>query len=400
MIFRQSENLSQEFSPSFLQRRATICSRYKKKYLSGSIRFAIGVFSAALALTLWANVSSASEGSKADADAILKTGTKYKADPDMQAVLDTLASFKGTPIEQLSAEEARKQPTPTDAVMAVLKHQGKSTIPTELVPGITSVDQTIPSATGTLPVRIYTPAGGGPFPVVVYFHGGGWVIADKNVYDGGARGLAKEANAVVISVDYLLAPEFPFPAQHDDALTTYKWAAANAASIKGDPKRLALAGESAGGNLAIATALAARDQHLTQPLHIVAVYPITQATDLSTPSYDDSEFAKPLNKQMMKWFANKTFSKSRDKKDARIDLIHANLKGLPAVTLISAQIDPLRSDSDLLTAALTQAGVKVEHKIYDGVTHEFFGMAAVVAKAKQAQAFAGLQLQKSLAPTQ
>lgn len=166
--------------------------------------------------------------------------TTYKADSDMQAVLATLAAMKGKPIETLEPAEARKQLTPTDAVMAVLRKQGKDTTPTALVPGVISADRTIPGPAGPLPVRTYTPAGNGPFPVVVYFHGGGWVIGDKNVYDGGARGLAKEANAVVVSVDYRLGPEAKFPAQHDDAVATYKWATQNASSIKGDSKRMRL----------------------------------------------------------------------------------------------------------------------------------------------------------------
>ncbi|NUO74046.1 MAG: alpha/beta hydrolase, partial [Frateuria sp.] len=322
-------------------------------------------------------------------------GTKYKADAGMQSVLDALAAMNPKPIETLEPAEARKQPTPADAVMAVLKQKGKPIDPTALVPGVTSKDSTIPGPAGTLPVRIYTPEGKGPFPVVVYYHGGGWVIASKEVYDGGARGLAKQAQAVVVSVDYRLAPEAKFPAQHDDALATYKWAAQNAAGINGDPKRLALAGESAGGNLAVATAMAARDQGLTQPLHVVAVYPIAQAADLSTPSYVDSAKAKPLNKPMMEWFAKHALGKPEDKKDPRIDLVHANLKSLPPVTLINAQIDPLRSDGDLLADALKKAGVKVEHKTYPGTTHEFFGMAAVVGDAKDAQALAGKNLKQA-----
>jgi len=204
---------------------------------------------------------------------------------------------------------------------------------------------------------------------------------------------------VVVSIDYRLAPEAKFPAQHDDALATYKWAAANAAVLNGDPKRLALAGESAGGNLALATAMSARDQGLPAPLHVLSVYPIAQATNLSTPSYQDSEKAKPLSKPMMGWFADKAFASPADRNDPRIALVDANLKGLAPVTLISARIDPLRSDADLLAAALKKAGVNTEHKVYDGVTHEFFGMAAVVAKAKQAQAFAGQQLRKAFAST-
>ena len=350
---------------------------------------ALGI--AGLSASLATSVQAAEPATRA------KTGTTYKADADMQSVLDALAALDGKPIETLTPAEARRQPTPTDAVMAVLKKQGKDTTPTALVPGITSKDTSLPGPAGNLPVRIYTPAGNGPFPVIVYFHGGGWVLADKNVYDGGARGIAKEANAVVVSVDYRLAPEAKFPAQHDDALATYKWAAANAASLKGDPKRMALAGESAGGNLAIATAIAARDQNLTPPAHVVAVYPITQATNLATPSYVDSASAKPLNKPMMEWFAKHAFARPDDAKDPRIDLVNANLKGLPPVTLINAQIDPLRSDSDLLEASLEKAGVKVEHKVYAGTTHEFFGMAAVVADAKDAQKLAGKRLKDALA---
>jgi acetyl esterase len=154
---------------------------------------------------------------------------------------------------------------------------------------------------------------------------------------------------------------------------------------------MALAGESAGGNLAVATAIAARDQKLAPPVHIVSVYPIAQASDLATPSYQDSAAAKPLNKPMMEWFAKEAL-KPADKQDPRIDLVHADLKGLPPVTLINAEIDPLRSDADLLADSLKKAGVKVEHKVYAGTTHEFFGMAAVVADAKDAQAFAGKRL--------
>ena len=318
-----------------------------------------------------------------------------KPNADMNEVLTTLKALGGKPIEALSAAEARKQPTPTDAVKALLKKKGRSADPTELVPGVASVDKTLPGPAGPLAVRIYTPAGSGPFPLLVYFHGGGWVLADKEVYDGGARGLAKGAQAVVVSVDYRLAPEAKFPAQHDDALATYKWAVENAASLNADPKRVALAGESAGGNLAIATAMAARDQGLTAPLHVVAVYPITQVMNDATPSYVDSANAKPLNKAMMGWFGKQVFLKDADKKDPRVALIDADLKNLPPITLINAQIDPLRSDGDLLAAAIQKAGGKVEHKVYPGVTHEFFGMGAAVAAAREAQAFASQRLREA-----
>ena len=313
-------------------------------------------------------------------------------DSQMQAVLDELAALNGKPIETLTPEEARKQPTPTDAVMALLKKNGKSTAPD---PAVTSVDRTIPGPGGTLPVRVYTPKGAtGALPVVVYYHGGGWVIANKDVYDGGARAISKLANAIVVSVDYRLAPEHPFPAAHDDAIATYQWALKNAASIHGDPKRVALAGESAGGNLAVATAMAARDQKLQQPTAVVAVYPVA-GTDTLTSSYVENANAKPLNRAMIGWFVKHTLQKPADLTDPRINLVNANLAGLPPVTIINAQIDPLRTDGELLAQKLKAAGVQTDQKTFNGVTHEFFGMGAVLDKAVQAEQMAGDALKKA-----
>ena len=324
-----------------------------------------------------------------------KTGAKFIADRDMQAVLNELASLGGKPIETLTPEEARKQPTPADAVMSLLTKQGKDTLPTALVPGVTSADREIPGPAVSLPARVYTPTGTGPFPVVVYFHGGGWIIGDKQAYDGGARGLSKQAQAIVVSVDYRRAPEAKFPAAWDDALAAYKWIAANAKSLNGDPTRLALAGESAGGNLALATAVAVRDAGLQPPTHVLAVYPVGQTGNLDTASYRDSATAKPLNKAMIGWFVDNLLAKPDDKTDSRLDLVHAKLAGLPPVTIINAQIDPLREDGALLEAALKKAGVKVQRKIYAGTTHEFFGMAAAVKKAKDAQQAGGKALRTS-----
>ena len=333
-----------------------------------------------------------------DPSAMAKTGTNFTADADMQMVLDSLASLGGKPIETLSVPEARMQPTVTDAVKALLVRQGKSTDPSVLVPGVTSADRQIPGPAGALPVRIYTPKSAGPFPVIVYFHGGGWVIADKDVYDGGARGLSAAAGAVVVSVDYRRSPEAKFPAAWDDALATYRWATANTGSLNGTQK-FALAGESAGGNLAVATAVAARDAGLPKPAAILAVYPVGQTGDMNTPSYVDSATAKPLNKAMIGWFVDKLLARPQDKSDPRLDLVNANLANLPPTFIVNAEIDPLRSDGELLAAALTRAGVKVERTLYRGVTHEFFGSAAVVAKARDAQALAGERLKKAMSAT-
>ena len=319
--------------------------------------------------------------------------TPAEPDAQMQAVMTELASLGGKPIETLTPAEARRQPTPTDAVMSLLKKQGKPTDPTALVPGVTHADRTIAGAAGSIPARVYTPSGTGPFPVIVYYHGGGWVIGSKEVYDGGARGISKMANAVVVSIDYRLSPENKFPAAHDDAFAAYRWALANAASIKGDPRRVAVAGESAGGNLAVATAMAARDAGVQLPVHVLAVYPIA-AGDTTSPSYVENATAKPLNRAMMSWFFDKYARTPADRQDPRVDLVGANtnLRGLPPTTIITAQIDPLRTEGQTLAQKLGVAGVSVDSRNWDGVTHEFFGMAAVVDKAREAQQYAADRL--------
>jgi acetyl esterase len=312
-------------------------------------------------------------------------------DDDMKKVLDAHAALGAKPLETLTPAEARKGPTPADAAKKVAASEGKSTAPD---PAVKSADRTIPGPAGALPVRIYTPASGaGPWPVVVYYHGGGWVIANKEVYDGGARAISKLANAVVVSVDYRQGPEHRFPAAHDDAIATYKWALANAASINGDPKKVALAGESAGGGLAVATAIAARDMKLQQPTSIVSVYPIA-GTDTNTASYQENANAKPLSKPAMEWFFRNYLNGAQDYADPRVNLVAADLKGLPPVTIINAQIDPLRSDGEQLADKLRAAGVDVQQKTYGGVTHEFFGMGNVLDKAKDAEQMAADALKK------
>ncbi len=328
--------------------------------------------------------------------AVSGTKSMFRTDSDMQTVLNKFASFDAKAVEKITAVEARQQPTIADAVKGVLADEKRDSTPTALVPGVTTRDITVPGAAGSLPATVYTPEGTGPFPVVLYFHGGGWVFADRKVYDGGARGISKQANAVVVSVDYRRAPENKFPAAHDDALAAYRWLSKNAASVNGDAKRLALAGESAGGNLAVATAVAAHKAGLTAPKHVLSVYPVAQS-NTETESYRKYADAMPLNRPMMLWFIDNVTKGPADVKDPRIDLVHADLKGLPPVTVINAEIDPLRDDGAQLEQALRTAGVSVERKVYPGVTHEFFGTAAVVKKAEEAQAYAGERLKADLA---
>jgi len=328
--------------------------------------------------------------------AVSGTKSMFRTDSDMQTVLNKFASFDAKAVEKITAVEARQQPTIADAVKGVLADEKRDSTPTALVPGVTTRDITVPGAAGALPATVYTPEGKGPFPVVLYFHGGGWVFADRKVYDGGARGISKQANAVVVSVDYRRAPENKFPAAHDDALAAYRWLSKNASAVNGDAKRLALAGESAGGNLAVATAVAAHKAGLTEPKHVLSVYPVAQS-NTETESYRKYADAMPLNRPMMLWFIDNVTKGPADVKDTRIDLVHADLKGLPPVTVINAEIDPLRDDGAELEKALRTAGVSVERKVYPGVTHEFFGTAAVVKKAEEAQMYAGERLKADLA---
>jgi acetyl esterase len=326
--------------------------------------------------------------------AVSKALGKLRADEDMLEVLNAHASLDPDAIEKVSPEVARRNPTMADAVNVVLERQGRSTRPQDQVPGVTSQDITVSGETGPLPARVFTPSGTGPFPVVLYFHGGGWVLANRLVYDGGARGLARAAQALVISVDYRLAPEHKFPAAWLDAFAAYKWVLTNAHRYGGDRRLVALAGESAGGNLAVATAITAVDADIQQPVHVLAVYPVAQ-TDLDTESYLENAIALPLNRAMMKWFFEHTTRNEEDLQDTRLQLIDAVLEGLPPVTLITARIDPLRSDGAKLEAALRRADVAVERRDYEGVTHEFFGAAAVIEKARAAQEWAGKRLQQA-----
>ncbi len=315
---------------------------------------------------------------------------------DMQAVLDAHMALGAKPIETLTPVKARIQPTATDAAHAVMRKQGMSTAPD---PAVVTMEKPY----GPDPMqyaRIYKPAaaagGGTPMPVIVYYHGGGWVIADINVYDATPRMLSKQLNALVVSVEYRHAPEAKFPAQHQDAAAAYRWVLQNAASWGGDASKVALAGESAGGNLAVATAIYARDNRLTTPVHVLAVYPIANS-DMSLPSKLDSATAKPLNTAMLKWFGYYYSKTKADQMDPRVNLVKADLHDLPPTTIINAEIDPLRSDGETLEQAMRAAGDRVERKVYPGVTHEFFGLGKVVRGAYDAENYAVATLKTAFA---
>jgi acetyl esterase len=246
-------------------------------------------------------------------------------------------------------------------------------------PSVVTVDRTIPGPACEIPVRLYTPPGGSaPRPLVVFYHGGGWVIGDLRTHDGVCRDLAAGTGAAVLAIDYRLAPEHPFPAPIDDAWAALQWAHANATTLGADPGRLAVAGDSAGGNLAAVMALMARDAGLPLRLQLL-VYP---ATDFSErrPSVNENGEGYLLTEQSMKWFEGQY---APDPKDWRASPMRAaDHRGVAAAMVLTCEFDPLRDEGNDYAAKLAAAGVQVTNRCYPGLIHGSFSMMALIPSAK------------------
>lgn len=312
------------------------------------------------------------------------------ADPQMQAVLDAFAAFNAPSPNTVPVEVARRGPTPADAVKVVLVAQGQ----VAPQPTGTARDLTIPGPAGDIQARCYVPDGDGPFATLVYFHGGGWVIADLDTYDSSARALSAAAGCIVVSCHYRQAPEHPYPAAHEDAVAATRWVMQHATELGGDPARVAIAGESAGGNLATTTCLEFVQQGWPTPIHQLLVYPVVDAA-FDTPSYTEHAQAKPLGRDMMMWFWDNYAPDEAMRREWHASPLHADLAGLPPATVVTAEIDPLCSEGEAYAGLLREAGVDVRARRFEGVTHEFFGMGAVVDKAKEAVEFAAAGLRES-----
>lgn len=315
-------------------------------------------------------------------------------DPQMLAVIEQFIAFEQGDPTALSAFQLRNGKLPAEAVMDLLAKTGIEA--SEPKVDISHKVLSTGPEEGIL-TRIYTPISKMPneqLPVIVYFHGGGWVIADLDTYEPSAMALAAKANAIVVSVAYRLAPENPFPAAHDDAFAAYKYVVENTNEFSGDAENVVLAGESAGGNLAVATAIRARDENVQMPVHILSVYPIADG-DTNSESYEKYSNAVPLSKPFMEWFFNRYKEDWQTTDNPMISIVDADLQNLPPVTIVNAEIDPLEAEGAELADKLKAAGVDVERKLYEGVTHEFFGMAAVLEQAVEAQKFAVDRMKKN-----
>ena len=309
------------------------------------------------------------------------------ADADMRHVLDALNSLGARPIDACRPAEARRQPNLEDAVRLLLERAGRAGDGAD----VAVEDIVIPGPEGDMAARLYrsphseTETEGAARPLILYCHDGLWVTGGPERCDMTPRALAHRTGAIVLSPAYRLAPEHRVPAAHEDCHAAWLWLLAEGASIGGDPRRAAIVGEGAGGNIALNIALDIRAERIRAPLHLVLIHPIAGAA-LNEDSAREYRGARPVGVPALKWSFRHAFARRAEAKEPRIALAEReDLSGLPATTLVLAGIDPLRGTSEQLAEALEAAGVSVDLALYEGVTQGFFGLGAVVNKAMFAQ---------------
>ena len=296
--------------------------------------------------------------------------------PQAQAVADFYASIRTTPFEELSPAEAR-----------ALYSAGQ--VPsTEVVHEIRDVQA------GSIPCRLYRPSAETDIGLLVFFHGGGWVIGDLDSHDGVCRSLANKSGHAVISVDYRLAPEHKFPAAFDDCVAAVKWAFDNANALGIDNSRMAVGGDSAGGNLAAAVALAE-----VVPLKFqMLIYPAVDMR-MESPSISENANAPILTKAVMSWFVAHYMSSDADRANIKASPMLASdeqLKKMPPAIVITAQYDPLRDEGEAYGKRLVENGVSTTITRYNGAFHGFFNMITILDDAQSAHAQASTLLKKYL----
>ena len=250
-------------------------------------------------------------------------------------------------------------------------HRRLSAPPAEPEPVGSVRDFRIPGAEEGVPVRVYAPEGEGPFPVLVYYHGGGWVVGSLDGVDSLCRALTEAADCMVVSVDYRLAPEHPFPAPVEDAHAAFRWVADTVDAVGGDPDRVAVGGDSAGGNLAAAVSLLARDRGGPTPDYQLLVYPATDP-DLATDSYAENAEGYFLTRDDMAWFWDHYLASDVDAANPyAAPLLARDLSGLPPATVVTAGFDVLRDEGVAYAERLADAGVDVDHRHYERMIHGF-----------------------------
>jgi acetyl esterase len=303
--------------------------------------------------------------------------------PEVEVLLATMAGVGAPPISQLSVDEART----ASLNMAALAG--------EPIPVAGVCDIAIPVEGASIGARVYTPAGDGPHPIVMFFHGGGWVICNLDTHDNMARIIARDASAVVVSVDYRMAPEHRFPTAVLDAYAATQWVAAHASELDGDASRIAVCGDSAGGNIGAVVSQLARDRGGPALRFAALIYPATDMTDRGGSMVENAS-GYFLELADMEWFEGHYLDDDQRSDPLASPLLHPDLSGLPPAFVATCELDPLRDQGERYAAALRAAGVAATTKRYDGAIHAIANMTGVLECGRQMMADVAAQLRVAL----
>ena len=306
-------------------------------------------------------------------------------DPQAQRVIDAMAALNLKPVEESTPAEARESIRTRTAALGPF-------------PDVAAVvDHRVPVSGGEIIVRAYSPGGPGPHPALVYYHGGGWVIGDLYTHDGLWRSITNAARCAVLSVDYRLAPESKYPVAVEDSYAALLWIVANAERLGIDRRRIAVGGDSAGGNLATVMALVARDRKGPRLALQVLIYPVTDH-DLDTRSYLENATGYVLTRDGMRWFWNHYLAREAQGREPYASPLRApSLAGLPPALVITAEYDPLCDEGEAYAARLRDAGVPVTLTRYPGMFHGFVRMTNILDKARTALDEIASSVQKAFA---
>lgn len=307
-------------------------------------------------------------------------------DPQFQALYDQRAAQGVRPLYTMTLDEARA------ADLASIQADAGTPEPVREV-----IDESIPGPAGPLPVRIYRPAAEGPLPILVYFFGGGWTLGSIETSDAICRSLANAAGCLTIAVGYRLAPEHTFPAAPDDCFAGLRWAVEHGGRFGGDTTRVAVGGDSAGGNLAAAVTLMAKDAQGPELLAQLLVYPNTDHL-ADTPSRRENTDPLLFNDKSVQWYWDNYLASPEDGGHPLVSPLRAqDHSGLPPALVITAEYDPLRDEGEQYAGRLRDSGVLVESTRYPGVAHGFFAMAGSLDAGRRAVGQAAAYLRRTFA---
>ncbi len=295
-------------------------------------------------------------------------------DPQYEPWLWRVAAVDLPPFEAITPAQAREQ-----------NRRVKRWLQDPLEPVARVEEHRLPGPAGEIPVRLYAPAGAGPFGALLYFHGGGWVVGDLDTHDHLCRALARRAGGIVLAVDYRRAPEHPFPAAVEDAYAAARWAHEHGAAVGIDPERIALAGDSAGGNLSAVVSLLTRERGGPSLCLQIPIYGVMNLASFETPSYHDYAQGYDLDRSRMAWYRERYLSDPQDAHSPLASpLLAEDLSALPPAFVVTAECDVLRDEGEAYARRLEEAGVPCTLKRYPGMMHGFFAMANVLDRAREA----------------